>query len=355
MSNTAHGSAAHGTAAPSSEGAAGSSSPTNAALPRDVATLVFIRDRGVFILWGLLLITFAVIARPYFASYDNAMLIMDGASLTAIIAAGVAIGAMSGALDLSVPGVAALVGVVTGKLLVGGMHPLVAIALGMGVAAFLGFLNGFFTLRELNPLVVTIGTSSVCIGVATILADGYTISGLDALHFIGTDSYFNIPASAFVVGAVYLVGTVFLTKTREGVRLMAVGANAEAVRRAGVNSNAFRMLGFIISAALSGLGGIVLAAQVTEANPLGNPSLIFEALTAVALSGVSLAGGRGSLPRVLVGALILATIQNGLILLGVDPYASTVATGSLLIGSLLLDKYLTRIVADRLVATSGKK
>ena len=98
--------------------------------------------------------------------------------------------------------------------------------------------------------------------------------------------------------------------------------------------------------------GLVSTALVTEASPAASPSIIFTALTAVALAGVSLAGGRGSLPRVAVGALILATISNGLTIKGIDPYWGTGLTGVLLLGSLALEKWVSTTVSNRLVSTA---
>jgi ribose transport system permease protein len=91
---------------------------------------------------------------------------------------------------------------------------------------------------------------------------------------------------------------------------------------------------------------------VTEANPAANPGIIFNALTAVALAGVSLSGGRGSLPRVLVGALILGTIANGLTIKGIQPYWATAVTGVLLLASLGLERWISTSVSRRLVATA---
>ena len=104
---------------------------------------------------------------------------------------------------------------------------------------------------------------------------------------------------------------------------MAVGGNAEAVRRSGIHSDRYKVLGFVHHRPVAALGGLVTTAVVTEASPAASPAIIFTALTAVALAGVSLTGGRGSLPRVLVGALILATISNGLTIKGIQPYWAT--------------------------------
>ncbi len=332
--------------------------PTGDDVPRIVSVLVFLRDRGIFLLWGLLIAVFAVWCSPYFFTVDNALLIANAGALTALFAAGVGIGVMTGVLDLSLPGTAALASCVCGWLLTNGYATWVALAAALGTGLVVGLVNGLITLRGFNPIIVTIGTLSVLSGLAAVVAGGYTFPGLTQLEFMGTHRYLasgdfpGIPAPVFIVGAVFIVGTIFLTRTRDGIRLMAVGGNAEAVRRSGVHSDRYRVLGFVISGFCAALGGLITTAQVTEANPAANPGIIFNALTAVALAGVALTGGRGSLPRVLVGALILATISNGLIIRGIQPYWATIVTGALLLGSLGLEKWVSGTVSRRLVAAA---
>ena len=117
------------------------------------------------------------------------------------------------------------------------------------------------TLRGFNPIIVTIGSLSVLTGLAAVVAKGYTFPGLTQLEFMGTHRYLRVEGQflgarrasrasrrpVFIVAVVFIVGTVFLTRTRDGLRLMAVGANAEAVRRSGIASNRYVVLGFVIS------------------------------------------------------------------------------------------------------------
>jgi len=344
---------AQGAEVPSTDGA-----PAPPAAPADkdstgIRWLIFMRDRGIFVLWALLILVFAVWASPYFFTVSNAILIANAAALTAIFAAGVGVGIISGVLDLSIPGVAALASIVCGWLLTNGQSVPVSLAAGLVSGAVVGVVNGLISLRGFNPIVVTIGTLSITTSIATILAGGYTIPGLDQLTFMGTRRYVGVPGPVWIAGAVFIVGTVYLTRTRDGIRLMAVGGNAEAVRRSGIHSDRYKLLGFVISSFCAGLAGLVSSAVVTEASPAASPAIIFTALTAVALAGVSLAGGRGSLPRVLVGALVLATISNGLTIKGIDPYWGTGATGVLLLASLALEKWLSTAVSNRLVASSA--
>lgn len=322
-------------------------------LPFGIAVLVFIRERGIVVLWLLLLLFFSWWVWPFFASVANGLLILQAASLTAIFAAAVGVGVISGALDLSVPGTAVLAGVVCGLLMTAGFPVWVGLSAGLATGALAGLANGLISQTGLNPLVVTIGTLSIMSGLAAVLSGGYNISGLDALKFMGTARYWGVPSHVYIVAAVYFILWFFLTKTRHGVRLVATGGNPEAVRRVGLNASAYQLLGFVLCGVLAALAGLMLTAKVTEAAASPDPGVIFQALTAVALAGVSLAGGRGSLPKVLVGAIVLATISDGLTVKGVPPYWATVATGVLMIASLVIDKVLTSTISARLVAVGN--
>ena len=319
------------------------------ARPNSVSVLIFARDRGMIVLWVLMLVLFSFWARPAFGTFTNATLVMNAAAITAIFAAGVAFGVLTGLLDLSLPGTAAVAGIVTGKVLIGGAPVPVAIVAGLAVGPIVGLVNGVIVLRGMNALVVTIGTLSVLTGLASVISGGVPVDGLNALHAIGTDSYFRIPAPVYVTAGLFVVGTIFLNKTRGGTRMLSVGGNAEAVRRAGVSADRYVLLGFILVSTCAALGGIVIAAFVTSATPTPSTSVLFEALTAVALSGMPLSGGRGSLPRVLVGALIIQTISSALTIKNVQPYWSTVFTGVLLLAALAAERSLTVAVANRVV------
>ncbi|WP_317620734.1 ABC transporter permease [Actinoplanes sp. KI2] len=245
-----------------------------------------------------------------------------------------------------------MAGCVCGSLVTHGTPTWPAIVAALLLGCVVGAVNGLITLRGFNPIVVTIGTLSAMTGLASVLVGGYTIPGLDSLTFMGTQRYLGVPAPVWITAVLFAAGTVFLTRTRDGIRLMAVGGNPEAVRRSGIHADRYKVLGFVISGFCAALGGLVTTALVTEASPAANASIIFNALTAVALAGVSLAGGRGSLPRVLVGALILGTISNALTLKGISPYWGTAVTGLLLLGSLAVEKWVSSTVSRRLVQSA---
>jgi ribose transport system permease protein len=330
------------------EGSTSTAASADAAGTAQVRILLFLRDRGIIMLWLLLVVVFAFWAEPYFFTWTNARLVANAAALSAVFAAAVAFGILSGALDLSIPGTAALSGVVAGKLLENGVGSGWAIVAGIAVGVGVGLVNGLLIQRRLNPLVVSIATLTVVGGIANLVAGGVAIRNLTQLDWAGRGRPFGIPSMVLVVAALYFVAWVFLTRTRGGARLQAVGGSAEAVRRIGVNADLYRILGFILGGTCGALAGLATVATTRQASPSASVSLLFAALTAVALSGMPLTGGRGSFPRVLVGTLIIATINSALVIRGIQPYWTTIITGVLLILALAFEKVMTSAVTARL-------
>ncbi|MEN9737891.1 MAG: hypothetical protein RJA26_1124 [Actinomycetota bacterium] len=323
--------------------------------PDSLTLLLFVRSWGIIILFALLWGAFSVWGYPIFGTYTNFSVILQGAAISTIFAAAIAMGVFSGVLDLSVPGTAALSAVVLAKCLLSGAPIWLAFIAAVAVAVVVGLVNSFFSLRGINPLAVTIGTLSVTSGSAALITTGPPLYGFQSLDFIATNQYFGLPAMFYVAAVIYIVGTIFLTQTRGGGRFMAAGGNAEALRRSGVNANLYKVLGFVLSAALAGVAGIVTAAYTTQGNPAAATESLFTGLTAVALSGISLAGGRGSLPKVMVGALVIAEITSILNIKNIQPFWGIVITGALLIGSLYLEMTIQKQVSKRVVESKNQE
>jgi ribose transport system permease protein len=323
--------------------------------PSEVSVLIFAREAGMIVMWLVMLAAFSIWASPTFGTFNNMMLILGAASITGIFAAGAAFGVLTGLLDLSLPGTAALAGVITGKLLVSGAPVSLALVAGLAVGVGVGLLNGFLSLRGLNQLVVTIGTFSATAGLAAVISGGNPVGGYERLSAIGTQSYAKIPGPALVMAGVFILGTLFIGQTRAGTRMKAVGGNREAVRRTGVSTNHYMMLAFCLVSLCAALGGIVIGAFTVSATPAPDPTILFDALTAIAISGMPLTGGRGSFPRVIVGALIIATISSALTIKNIQPYWVTFITGVLLIVALGLERILSSAVSARLVAQHEAK
>jgi ribose transport system permease protein len=324
-------------------------------LPGRVRTLVLVRDQGLLVLLVLLVALFSVWASPYFFTVSTGISILGAAAITAIFAAGLGVGVMTGVLDLSVPGTAVLAGVIMAKLIKNGVPVGVAILAGLVVGLVVGVVNGLIAIKGLDPLIVTIAMLAITSGLALIVAGGYDIGGLTQLEFLGTHYYLGIPAPVWVTLALFGILIVFLRYTRGGHRILAVGGNAEAARRVGIRISLYRVLGFAICAVCAAIGGIVSAAYVQIGSPSASVSTIFSALTAVALAGVPFTGGRGSLARVLLGAIVLSTISTGLLLADVQTYWSSVATGTLLLGAVALNLWTTRTTMRLLLVSTTQR
>lgn len=323
--------------------------PPSTRLPAKVRGLIIVRDQGLLVLWLAIVGVFSYLAAPHFFTLPTGIAMLNSASIASIYAAGLGVGVMTGVLDLSVPGTAALAGVATALFLEAGAPVPVAILAALIAGVLVGVVNGLVVIRGFEPLIVTIAVLSVVNGVSLILAGGYNISGLDALTFMGTRTYLGIPAPVYLAVALFIMLTVFLKTTRAGMRLLAVGGNAEAARRVGIPVSRYRVLGFSISGLCAAIGGIVTSAYVTTAAPGASLGIVFDAMTAVALAGIPFIGGRGSLPRVALGAIVIATISTGLLLAKVQTYWSSIATGVLLIGGLALYKWTTSVTARMLL------
>jgi ribose transport system permease protein len=326
-------------------------------LPAKVRGLIFLRDQGLLVLWIAIIVAFSFSAAPYFFTMATGIATLNSASIAAIYAAGLAVGVMTGSLDLSVPGTAALAGVVTALLLGAGTPVWPAVLAGLATGPLVGIVNGLVVIRGFDPLIVTIAMLSVLSGTSLVLSGGENVStGLTALSFLGTQTYAWIPAPVYLAAALFLVLTAFLKKTRAGLRMLAVGGNGEAARRVGVPMNRYRILGFAISGLCAALGGIVTSAYTATASPTASVDIVFSAMTAVALAGIPFSGGRGSLPRVALGAVVIATISTGLLLAGVQTYWSSIVTGFLLVGGLALNLWTTRRATTLLLTTdTGKR
>jgi ribose transport system permease protein len=225
----------------------------------------------------------------------------------------------------------------------------VAILVGLVAGVAVGFINGLIVIRGFNGLIVTIAMLTALSGVSLLLANNSNISQLTQLRFLGTQTYLGIPAPVFVAIGLYAALTAFLKLTRSGMRLLAVGGNAEAARRVGIDVGRYRVAGFAISGFCAAVGGIITAAYIATAVPGPSIGVVFSAMTAVALAGIPFTGGRGSLPRVALGAIVIATISAGLLLSKVSSNWSAIATGALLIGGLALNMWTTKMTSRLLL------
>jgi ribose transport system permease protein len=286
----------------------------------------------------ILLLVGAVMAvlSPYFLTGRNLANLGFQASFVAVLALGQLLVILTRGIDLSVGSVVGLAGVVAAQAH-GGAQALALFAL-TGLA--IGFANGAVLVygRVMNPFIVTLGTLGIARGLALVISDGQTKTGLPPIvSTLGSDSVAGIPIPVILVAALALALGVLLGRTQWGRWIYAVGGNPDAAARAGIPTGRVLLSAYVLCGLLAGIAAILVAGRTDSASPQAGQLLELDSITAVIIGGASFLGGRGRVSNVLAGALIIGVIRNGLDLLSVSPFWQLIAIGVLVIASLELD------------------
>jgi ribose transport system permease protein len=293
---------------------------------------------------GLAIVVAALLSliSPYFLTQNNIFNILDQSVVVGIVAVGMTFVILTGGIDLSVGSVAGLTGVVLGLSLHQFSIPVsicLAVLAGAGVGLFSGVLVAYFGLAA---FVVTLGVMAIGRSLAYIFSGQTSISGLpDSLSDIVYTSILGIPSNVFFLGAMYLLAWAYLTYTKGGRTIYAIGSNKEAARAAGLSVLFYSILPYVVSGALSAVAITFSVSQLGSVDPLAGNMLELDAIAAVVIGGASLFGGRGSIIGTLIGVLIMVMIRNGLNLLGVSPFWQGTAIGGIIITALLVERLVS--------------
>lgn len=281
---------------------------------------------------------YLAIASDYFLSPRNLLNVGRQASVVAIVALGQALVIITRGIDLSVGSVIGLSAVVAAITIRDTGYESVGLAAGLLTGLACGVLNGvLYTRFKINPFIATLGVLSVARGLALLLTGGIPapISGL--AEFVGAGRLMGIPVSFLLMIALAIIVHVFLTYSVTGREIYAIGDNPKAARLAGVNIKATRMFVFALCGALAGLGGLILAGNLASADPNLGLGYELDVIAAVILGGTALSGGRGSIVGVVIGALLMALLNNAFVLLGISAYWQVVTKGLVIILAVGID------------------
>ena len=266
------------------------------------------------------------------------------AAVDAILAFGSTFVIITGGIDLSVGGVAALSGIVCAwTASTGGMPWPVALifALVVGVACGLG--NGLLiTFGRLPPFIATLAMQGVGFGLALVISQGSPINMPNAVSNLGNTIGNYLPIPVIVMAVMGLLTAFILARTYSGRAMYAIGGNEEAARLSGIRINRQKLITYGLSGLFAAVAGIVLASRLASAQPDAATGYELDAIAAVVIGGASLSGGRGGAFGTFVGALILATLQNGLNLLSVSSFWQQVVIGVVIALAVLLDSFRRR-------------
>ncbi|HEV2557886.1 MAG TPA: ribose ABC transporter permease [Microvirga sp.] len=277
-----------------------------------------------------------------FLSVQNLSIVAQQASINTVLAAGMTFVILTGGIDLSVGSIlaaSAMAALIASKIPEWGLIGIPA-ALAMGL--LLGLVNGaLIAFARLPPFIVTLGSLTAVRGLARLLGNDTTIFNPELpFAFIGNGNLFGVPWLVVIALTVVLVSWFILRRTVLGVHIYAVGGNADAARLSGIKVWAVLLFVYAVSGLTSGLGGVMSAARLYAANGLQlGQSYELDAIAAVILGGTSFVGGIGSIWGTLIGALIIAVLSNGLILVGVSDIWQFIIKGFVIIGAVALDRY----------------
>jgi len=273
-----------------------------------------------------------------FLTLSNIVNVLRQSTINGIISVGMAYVILTAGIDLSVGSVLALCTVVAADLLQKGVPVPLAVIAGLGLGAGLGLVNGLIiTKARVPPFVTTLGMMTVARGLALTYTQGRPITGLpEGFRFMGTGSLGPIPMPIVIAGLAFILGYVLLTRTRVGEYIFALGNNPVAARYAGIATDRYIMFVYAVAGLLAALAGMILVARLNSAQPTAGLGYEFDAIAAVVVGGTSFAGGEGGLGGTLLGALVIAVLNNGLNLLNVSSFYQPVVTGVVIALALLL-------------------
>ena len=276
-----------------------------------------------------------------FLTWNNLSIVAQQASINTVLAAGMTFVILTGGIDLSVGAVLAASAMVALIVSLAPGWGMLGVVAALSAGGVLGLINGgMIAFMRLPPFIVTLGSMTAVRGLARLLGEDKTIFNSNLpFAFIGNGSVFGIPWLMVIAFATVVVSWLILRRTVLGVRIYAVGGNAEASRLAGIKVWSILLFVYGMSGLLAGLGGVMSAAKLYAANGLQlGQSYELDAIAAVILGGTSFVGGIGSIWGTLVGALMIAVLSNGLILIGVSDIWQFIIKGLVIIGAVALDR-----------------
>lgn len=284
---------------------------------------------------------------PLFLQSENLLNIANQTVVVAVIAVGMTLVIITGGIDLSVGSLVALAAVLSTFLIrkTGGAGATDAEMVSAGLAAIavcagIGLFTGAtITAFRLPPFIATLGVMQIASGLAFILSKGASIYDVpDRFTQLGRGTgLLGIPYAVMMMAVIYLFAHFLMARTKLGRYIYAVGGNTEAARLSGVRVAPVVLFVYLLSGAMAGLGGVVLASQLKSGAPTYGVSYELYVIAAVVVGGTSLTGGQGKIFGTLIGAFIIAVIQNGMNLTGVQSYTQRVVLGIVILGAVLLD------------------
>lgn len=303
------------------------------------------------------IVIFAMLSENFLTG-RNLMNVMRQSVYLTIVALGQMLALLTGGFDLSVGTIVALasvVGALTMATAYASMPESIALVIflgcfaGVAAGTMIGVVNGLgVAVFNVSPFMMSLGMASIGFGIALYLTGGVPVYGMPQAFgdVFGFGSILGMPAPVWVaiVLIVFLWG--FLNWTRYGRHIYAVGGNQRAAELSGINTRRTLFMTYTLCAGFAGVAGMLLTARLDTGEANIGASMPLESIAACVIAGVSLRGGIGRVENVVLGALFIGIVQNGMNLARIESYLQTVVLGALLILAVIADQLRLRYVAS---------
>ena len=294
-------------------------------------------------LLGLVLLFVILTAlNPTFLNPSNLSNLLRQVSVNALISFGMTFVILTGGIDLSVGSLLALSTALMAGMIKSGMDPAMSMALCCLIGIALGAANGLIiTYGKVAPFIATLATMTIFRGATLVYSDGRPISGLTSHPFFtafGIGDVFGVPVPAITTLLMFALCWFILNKTTRGRKTYAVGGSEKVSYIAGIHISRVKIFAYAITGLLTALAGIIITSRLNSAQPTAGTGYELDAIAAVVLGGTSLAGGKGRITGSLIGALIIATLTNGLNILNVSSFYQQVVKGGVILLAVLMDR-----------------
>lgn len=284
---------------------------------------------------GLVVVSILMgLASDNFFSFNNIMNVLRQVSVVGILAVGMTFVILTGGIDLSVGAVMALVGTLSAGLMVNsGLPASLALPAGLFIGLGIGLFNGALVAWGKMPaIIVTLATMGMARGLGLIYSGGYPVSGIPSwISWFGVGRIGVVPVPVVIMVVIYAIAWVLLQRTAFGRHVYALGGNELAARLSGVKTRRVKLAVYGISGVTASFAALILTGRLMSGQPNAGVGFELDAIAAVVLGGTAIAGGRGLILGTLIGAVLLGILNNGLNLVGINPYLQDVIKGAIIL------------------------
>lgn len=291
------------------------------------------------------LIVYFSLASDFFLNTRNFERLATDSATLILVALGMTLVILIAEIDLSVGAVVALLSVIAAQAMAAELPWYGAVLITVAIGVTTGLVNGVITvIGQIPSFIVTLGMMAIANGLAYVFTGSISVAIMDDtfLDLFYSVKVTGLPVPLLIVAAAFAACTIMLDRSAFGRELFAIGTNPEAARLSGVAVRKRKIAVFAIMGLLVGIGAVLSASRLGSGAPGSSPALTLDAIAAVIIGGASLFGGKASIVRTLLGALLIAVLNNGMVLLNVNVDSQYIIKGVIILIAVVLERVASR-------------